>query len=162
MGLQSDKHNYPKFKWLDPMTPALSLSGSYKHWGLFMPANEFEPYAFSPPEYCAGGNFTETYQSVSGWADTSCDDIHIYICQIRRERTGGAGDMRRSAHVPDRAQASVGVARHCQSEQLAHPCSTPATPALSPPTPHLQRPPSASTRSATPAAAPPTPTAQYC
>ena len=84
MGLQSDKSQYPKFKWLNPLTPVLSLSGSYKHWGLFMPANQMEPYAFNPPEYCAGGNFTETYQSAAGWADTSCDEIHISICQIRR------------------------------------------------------------------------------
>ena len=50
-----------------------------------MPANVYEPYAYNPPEYCGGGNFTELYQSASGWADTSCDDIHIYICQVRRE-----------------------------------------------------------------------------
>ena len=33
MGLQSDRRSYPKFKWMDPMTPALSLTSSYKHWG---------------------------------------------------------------------------------------------------------------------------------
>ena len=133
MGLQSDRRSYPKFRWMDPMTPTLSLTTSYKHWGegrrdaaavpvwaaailpldtscccfvsyasklhhagtrhhslarlpgLFMPANVYEPYAFNPPEYCGGGNFTEIYQSASGWADTSCDEIHIFICQVRRK-----------------------------------------------------------------------------
>lgn len=33
MGLQSDRRSYPKFRWLDPLTPALTLASSYKHWG---------------------------------------------------------------------------------------------------------------------------------
>jgi hypothetical protein len=85
MGLQSNRKSYPKFSWSDPLTPSLETSGAYKHWGLYMPGNFYEPYAANPPEYCAGGNFTQIYQAAAGWADTSCDDIHIYICQIRRE-----------------------------------------------------------------------------
>ncbi len=53
--------------------------------GLYMPGNFYEPYAANPPEYCGGGNFSQVYQSAWGWADTSCDDIHIFICQVRRE-----------------------------------------------------------------------------
>ena len=50
-----------------------------------MPGNFYEPYAVNPPEYCAGGNFTQTYQSAFGWADTSCDELHIFVCQVRRK-----------------------------------------------------------------------------
>jgi hypothetical protein len=47
MGLQSDRRSYPRFKWLDPLTPSLTLSTSYKHWGLMMPQNVYVPRAFN-------------------------------------------------------------------------------------------------------------------
>ena len=47
MGLQSDRRSYPRFKWLDPLTPSLTLSTSYKHWGLLMPQNVYVPRAHS-------------------------------------------------------------------------------------------------------------------
>jgi hypothetical protein len=136
LGLQSDKSSYPRFKWLDPMTPALSLPGSYKHWGLFMPANVYEPYAFAPPEYCAGGNFTETYQAVSGWADTSCDDIRIYICQIRREGGWAAATAQAACQSSQPACLAARCSPHsCVCVQRVppsplHPLPQPTLPAL--------------------------------
>jgi hypothetical protein len=50
----------------------------------------YEPFAVSPPEYCGVGNFSQTYQAASGWADTNCDQIFVSICQIRRERPWAA------------------------------------------------------------------------
>jgi hypothetical protein len=84
MGLSSDRRSYPRFRWLDPSTPSLALASSYKHWGLMMPQNQYEPFAVFPPEYCGVGNFSQTYQGASGWSDANCDNIFVSICQIRR------------------------------------------------------------------------------
>jgi hypothetical protein len=46
-----------------------------------------EPYtaAGQPREYCGVANFTQSYSTLWGWANSFCDNTLISICRIRRE-----------------------------------------------------------------------------
>lgn len=86
IGLQSDV--WPRFYWLDNITPSPDTFGAYKHWGAFMQGgkNVTEPNNLAGSETCAAGNLTQSYGQASGWADADCNIKLPFMCKIRRKR----------------------------------------------------------------------------
>ena len=87
MGLKAT--NWPAFRWVDRMFNAPSAK-DYRNWGNYMEPGKQpvgEPYYTpgTPPQLCAGGNFTESIGGVFGWADAICTDKYQAICRVQRE-----------------------------------------------------------------------------
>ena len=57
-------------------------NGRYQAWGI-SPAGAKNP---RKRQFCGVGNFSETVQSVWGWADEDCTVPHIFICEVKRGR----------------------------------------------------------------------------
>jgi hypothetical protein len=84
---------WPNFTWID-LESAIYM-GDYQHWGVFQPGGVLEPNrAASSQEDCAGANLTMgiathsravvQYDGAGGWADRSCFDSYIFICEVQR------------------------------------------------------------------------------
>jgi hypothetical protein len=80
-----------------------------------------EPYTLAgePREYCGLGNFTQSYSTLWGWANSNCENTFISICRIRRELAKPSpalhADLNSSAPRP-----------HCGPPALAAPTSAPS------------------------------------
>jgi hypothetical protein len=74
----SPYEQWPNFQW--PNSVALDDS-EYSHWGTFMPGSHREPNNIYPPENCAGGNYSESYDDLYGWADAGCFLSFPFICE---------------------------------------------------------------------------------
>ncbi len=85
IGLQSDV--WPRFYWLDNITPNPDISGAYKHWGAFVSGgrNISEPNNIAGSETCGAGNMTQSYAQAAGWADADCNLKLPFMCELRRE-----------------------------------------------------------------------------
>ena len=70
---------------------------NYQHWGyieLKGGAKQLEPNNLSPPEHCAGANTTLLWSQhgawAYGWADKSCSEQAVSICEFRPLKTTGS------------------------------------------------------------------------
>jgi hypothetical protein len=64
--------------------PGPNATGTYQHWGYYMPQNIIEPNNMFGQEFCCGANYTEAWNSSWGWADTRCDRPSSYMCKQLR------------------------------------------------------------------------------
>lgn len=77
---------WPTFLWSDH-SPGPD-SSTYEHWGRYMPGNEPEPNNWdTPPENCAGANFTEAFSNpiAWGWSDYDCNFAATFMCRMASE-----------------------------------------------------------------------------
>jgi hypothetical protein len=71
---------WPTFSWL---SNGLTLNQTrYHHWGVYKPGTTLEPNNVFVPENCAGANLTEAYDGAWGWADSNCNMLAPFICQL--------------------------------------------------------------------------------
>lgn len=71
------------FKLMDPYAkPGKTV---YKHWGTMQPGNIPEPNNRMGGEFCATGNYSQSYANAWGWSDTKCGERFPSICIVRRE-----------------------------------------------------------------------------
>jgi hypothetical protein len=68
---------------VDPFAIGPNAS-SYEHWGkgsgIDFPA---EPNNFEPQEDCGLANYTQSFDSVWGWADGNCKQPFVFMCKMR-------------------------------------------------------------------------------
>ena len=84
MGLDSNKKDWPTFRWLDRAIPG-PVEGTYQHWGKLLPDGVPEP---NSQAYCAVANFTTAYGGAAGWCDADCTKTKaIFMCK----KQGNAG-----------------------------------------------------------------------
>ena len=84
---------WPNFTWVNT-DPSIN-KGNYQHWGTYMPGRRLEPNNMLPPENCAGSNTTQgilqtdkttvIFDGLGGWADRSCFERQIFICEVERK-----------------------------------------------------------------------------
>jgi hypothetical protein len=116
MGLRSNASAWPTFNWLDTSTKAPDANlGGYEHWGVLK--GRRQPDNDVGGEWCAGGNYSMTFNEVWGWSDANCTGTYPYIC-----RTAG-GCSRPPQSVPDGDPAAL-----CLTAPLP-PCHPPQCPA---------------------------------
>ncbi len=69
-------------------------ASTYLHWGkgdgLDVPE---EPNNLEPPEDCTVGNYSQSFDSVWGWADAGCRQRFVFMCKIRGERQGSCSRL---------------------------------------------------------------------
>ena len=84
IGIRAVDDIWPAFRWIDS-SPGPNRTGTYQHWGYYMPQNIIEPNNFFGREYCVGANATERWNVSWGWADFKCDRPSSYMCRQSRE-----------------------------------------------------------------------------
>jgi hypothetical protein len=111
MGLDSNKKDWPRFRWMDRAIPGPS-EDNYRHWGKLLPDGVPEP---NSQAYCAVANFTTSYGGCAGWCDTDCTRTKaVFMCK----KQGNAGCAGRAAAAPD----FVGCSRCCSLPHAAPRC----------------------------------------
>jgi hypothetical protein len=82
-------NSWPNFEWIDG-TPGPNgwhrpnVTGTYHHWGYYMPQNIIEPNNIFKQENCAGANHTQAWAGAWGWSDTKCDVSYPFLCRKNR------------------------------------------------------------------------------
>jgi hypothetical protein len=78
----------------EPTHSIITLSPPFDHF----PASgviQQEPYTAvgQPRELCGAANFSQSYSTLWGWADASCDNTFVSVCRMRREQPRRAWSM---------------------------------------------------------------------
>jgi hypothetical protein len=80
LGLRSNRTGWPAFTWTNTNQPLPDVAaGGYDHWGVSDTSRE--PNNEGGSDYCAGANYTQTYDGGWGWDDNGCTFLAPYICR---------------------------------------------------------------------------------
>ena len=126
---------WPNFTWIDREN--VIYMGDYQHWGVYQPGGVLEPNRLANAlEDCAGSNLTMgiathnkriiQYDGVGGWADRSCLESYVFICEVQREWPGGNSWHLISSQAGRSGMWAVAFAAELDASMAAAPAAAPA------------------------------------